>query len=161
MGGQEDYSRLRPLSYRGTYVFIMSSLISRASYENVQKKLKLMKYHVSKERKISMKSIERYVVGKQGPITLDLKSSAFDPKEKVWTKLPPEGSKYTPPYSSCDFKWKDYCPQVFRTLRKLFKVDAADAGGGLAVEVNRSGGGLPILVHGSWRSLFHNLARPI
>ncbi|KAL5201522.1 hypothetical protein ABZP36_035876 [Zizania latifolia] len=37
---QEDYSRLRPLSYRGADVFIMSfSLISRASYENVQKKL--------------------------------------------------------------------------------------------------------------------------
>ncbi|KAI4994122.1 hypothetical protein ZWY2020_029170 [Hordeum vulgare] len=65
-------------------------------------------------------------VGKQGPITLDLKSSAFDPKEKVWTRFPPEGSKYTPPHSSCDFRWKDYCPQVFRTLRKLFKVDAAD-----------------------------------
>ncbi|KAF0917342.1 hypothetical protein E2562_017515 [Oryza meyeriana var. granulata] len=37
--GQEDYSRLRPLSYRGADVFILSfSLISRASYENVQKK---------------------------------------------------------------------------------------------------------------------------
>ncbi|KAL5228991.1 hypothetical protein ABZP36_017256 [Zizania latifolia] len=36
--------------------------------------------------------------GMQGPITFDLKSSAFDPKEKVWT----------------------------RTLRRLFKVDAAD-----------------------------------
>ncbi|KAL5228214.1 hypothetical protein ABZP36_016479 [Zizania latifolia] len=112
MGGQEDYSGLRPLSYRGTYVFIMSfSLISRASYENVQKKLMLMKYHVSKERNISMKSIERYVVGKQGPITLDLKSSAFNPKEK-----------------------------------KLFKVDATDSGGGLAVEVNRSGGGLYFII---------------
>nr|CAD1833458.1 unnamed protein product [Ananas comosus var. bracteatus] len=64
--------------------------------------------------------------GKQGPITLDLKASAFDPKEKVWTKFPPEGTKYTPPHQSCDFRWKDYCPLVFRTLRKLFKVDAAD-----------------------------------
>lgn len=58
----------------------------------------------------------RHAVGKQGPITLDLKSSAFDPKEKVWTRFPPEGSKYTPPHSSCDFKWKDYCPQVFRLV---------------------------------------------
>uniref|UniRef100_A0A804QJW9 PIPK domain-containing protein n=1 Tax=Zea mays TaxID=4577 RepID=A0A804QJW9_MAIZE len=31
-----------------------------------------------------------------------------------------------PPHNSCDFRWKDYCPKVFRTLRKLFKVDAAD-----------------------------------
>ncbi|VAH27069.1 unnamed protein product [Triticum turgidum subsp. durum] len=68
----------------------------------------------------------RHAVGKQGPVTLELKSSAFDPKEKVWTKFPQEGSKHTPRHNSCDFRWKDYCPQVFRTLRKLFKVDAAD-----------------------------------
>uniref|UniRef100_A0A453EHV9 Uncharacterized protein n=1 Tax=Aegilops tauschii subsp. strangulata TaxID=200361 RepID=A0A453EHV9_AEGTS len=38
-GRQEDYSRLRPLSYRGADVFILSfSLTSRASYENVHKK---------------------------------------------------------------------------------------------------------------------------
>ncbi|MFS7911944.1 putative small GTPase, P-loop containing nucleoside triphosphate hydrolase [Helianthus anomalus] len=36
---QEDYNRLRPLSYRGAYVFILAfSLISKASYENVSKK---------------------------------------------------------------------------------------------------------------------------
>ncbi|KAH9622198.1 hypothetical protein KSS87_007967 [Heliosperma pusillum] len=37
--GQEDYNRLRPLSYRGADVFILAfSLISKASYENVSKK---------------------------------------------------------------------------------------------------------------------------
>ncbi|XP_021718988.1 rac-like GTP-binding protein 3 [Chenopodium quinoa] len=37
--GQEDYNRLRPLSYRGADVFVLAfSLVSRASYENVQKK---------------------------------------------------------------------------------------------------------------------------
>ncbi|GFP89050.1 rac-like GTP-binding protein arac3 [Phtheirospermum japonicum] len=37
--GQEDYNRLRPLSYRGADVFILSfSLISKASYENIPKK---------------------------------------------------------------------------------------------------------------------------
>ncbi|KAK8550269.1 hypothetical protein V6N13_118789 [Hibiscus sabdariffa] len=37
--GQEDYSRLRPLSYRGADIFALAfSLISRASYENVLKK---------------------------------------------------------------------------------------------------------------------------
>ncbi|KAJ4897394.1 Rac-like GTP-binding protein ARAC10 [Raphanus sativus] len=36
--GQEDYNRLRPLSYRGADVFVLSfSLISRASYENIFK----------------------------------------------------------------------------------------------------------------------------
>ena len=72
----------------------------------------------------------------------------------MWTKFPSEGSKHTPPHNSCEFKWKDYCPLVFRSvlhihiivvkglnlniymrlisksfpraLRKLFKVDAAD-----------------------------------
>jgi len=58
----------------------------------------------------------RHAVGRQGQVLLDLKSSAFDPKEKVWTKFPPEGSKYTPPHNSCDFKWKDYCPKVFRLV---------------------------------------------
>ncbi|KAG5047995.1 hypothetical protein JHK85_009098 [Glycine max] len=37
--GQEDYNRLRPLSYRGADVFILAfSLISKASYENIAKK---------------------------------------------------------------------------------------------------------------------------
>ncbi|VVB10264.1 unnamed protein product [Arabis nemorensis] len=37
--GQEDYNRLRPLSYRGADVFLLAfSLVSKASYENVSKK---------------------------------------------------------------------------------------------------------------------------
>lgn len=41
--GQEDYNRLRPLSYRGADVFLLAfSLISRASYENVAKKVRLV-----------------------------------------------------------------------------------------------------------------------
>ena len=38
--GQEDYNRLRPLSYRGADVFLLAfSLISKASYENITKKV--------------------------------------------------------------------------------------------------------------------------
>lgn len=38
--GQEDYNRLRPLSYRGADLFLLCfSLISKASYENVSKKV--------------------------------------------------------------------------------------------------------------------------
>jgi GTPase SAR1 family protein len=41
--GQEDYNRLRPLSYRGADVFLLAfSLISRASYENIAKKVSLV-----------------------------------------------------------------------------------------------------------------------
>jgi hypothetical protein len=39
--GQEDYNRLRPLSYRGADIFLLAfSLISKASYENVAKKVR-------------------------------------------------------------------------------------------------------------------------
>lgn len=63
----------------------------------------------------------RHAVGKQSaPTSLDLKASAFDPKEKVWTRFPPEGSKHTPPHQSCDFRWKDYCPMVFRLVKQFY-----------------------------------------
>ncbi|XP_020697233.1 phosphatidylinositol 4-phosphate 5-kinase 1-like isoform X1 [Dendrobium catenatum] len=69
----------------------------------------------------------RYSVGKPSSTQpRELKPSDFDPKEKFWTRFPPEGSKMTPPHQSVEFKWKDYCPLVFRHLRKLFAVDPAD-----------------------------------
>ncbi|XP_015628903.1 phosphatidylinositol 4-phosphate 5-kinase 6 isoform X2 [Oryza sativa Japonica Group] len=86
----------------------------------------IAKGHKNYELMLNLQLGIRHAVGRQGQVILDLKSSAFDAKEKVWTKFPPEGSKYTPPHNSSDFRWKDYCPKVFRTLRKLFKVDPAD-----------------------------------
>ncbi|KAJ8762909.1 hypothetical protein K2173_023038 [Erythroxylum novogranatense] len=68
----------------------------------------------------------RHSVGKHAQITRELKTSDFDPKEKFWTRFPPEGSKITPPHQSVEFRWKDYCPLVFRHLRDLFQVDTAD-----------------------------------
>ena len=47
-------------------------------------------------------------------ILRELKPSDFDPKEKFWIKFPGEGSKITPPHQSVEFRWKDYCPMVFR-----------------------------------------------
>lgn len=56
-----------------------------------------------------------YSVGKSSALPFrKLSSSDFDPREKVWTRFPPEGSKLTPPHHSVDFRWKDYCPAVFR-----------------------------------------------
>ncbi|KAG8050693.1 hypothetical protein GUJ93_ZPchr0009g730 [Zizania palustris] len=87
----------------------------------------ISKGHKNYELMLNLQLGIRHAVGRQSaPTSLDLKASAFDPKEKVWTKFPPEGSKHTPPHQSCDFRWKDYCPLVFRTLRKLFDVDPAD-----------------------------------
>ncbi|KVI03447.1 MORN motif-containing protein [Cynara cardunculus var. scolymus] len=87
----------------------------------------ISKGHKNYELMLNLQLGIRHSVGRPGPMpSLDLKASAFNPKEKVWTRFPPEGSKYTPPHQSCEFRWKDYCPLVFRTLRMLFKVDAAD-----------------------------------
>ncbi|OMO52066.1 Phosphatidylinositol-4-phosphate 5-kinase, core [Corchorus capsularis] len=87
----------------------------------------ISKGHKNYELMLNLQLGIRHSVGRPAPATsLDLKASAFDPKEKIWTRFPPEGSKYTPPHQSSEFKWKDYCPVVFRTLRKLFKVDPAD-----------------------------------
>nr|KJB78490.1 hypothetical protein B456_013G001900 [Gossypium raimondii] len=83
--------------------------------------------HKNYELMLNLQLGIRHSVGRPAPPTsLDLKASAFDPKKKIWTRFPPEGSKYTPPHQSCEFKWKDYTPVVFRSLRKLFKVDPAD-----------------------------------
>ncbi|KAL0917438.1 hypothetical protein M5K25_012498 [Dendrobium thyrsiflorum] len=69
----------------------------------------------------------RYSVGKPASLQMrELRSSDFDPREKYWTRFPPEGSKITPPHQTAEFRWKDYCPMVFRHLRKLFAVDPAD-----------------------------------
>ncbi|KAJ0981530.1 hypothetical protein J5N97_009785 [Dioscorea zingiberensis] len=69
----------------------------------------------------------RYSVGKLALMELkELRPLDFDPSEKFWTRFPPEGSKITPPHQSAEFRWKDYCPMVFRHLRKLFSVDPAD-----------------------------------
>jgi Ras-related C3 botulinum toxin substrate 1 len=51
--GQEDYNRLRPLSYRGADVFVLAfSLVSRASYENVLKKVRFLSQFGLKGSKI-------------------------------------------------------------------------------------------------------------
>nr|KYP40758.1 Phosphatidylinositol-4-phosphate 5-kinase 2 [Cajanus cajan] len=68
----------------------------------------------------------RYTVGKHASVLTELRPGDFDPKEKFWTRFPPEGSKFTPPHQSVDFRWKDYCPMVFRHLRELFGIDPAD-----------------------------------
>ncbi|TKY45611.1 Phosphatidylinositol 4-phosphate 5-kinase 2 [Spatholobus suberectus] len=65
-------------------------------------------------------------VGKEASTVRELKQSDFDPKEKFWTRFPPEGSKITTAASVRGVPVKDYCPVVFRHLRKLFQVDPAD-----------------------------------
>ncbi|KAF3793458.1 Phosphatidylinositol 4-phosphate 5-kinase 9 [Nymphaea thermarum] len=69
----------------------------------------------------------RYTVGKITPIQRrEVRASDFGPRACFWMNFPREGSQLTPSHHSVDFKWKDYCPMVFRNLREMFKIDAAD-----------------------------------
>nr|CAB3463293.1 unnamed protein product [Digitaria exilis] len=68
-----------------------------------------------------------YTVGKITPIQKrEVRASDFGPKASFWMNFPKQGSRLTPSHSAEDFKWKDYCPMVFRNLREMFKIDAAD-----------------------------------
>lgn len=86
----------------------------------------ISKGHKNYELMLNLQLGIRYSVGKHASILRDLKPSDFDPKEKYWTRFAPEGSKITPPHQSVEFRWKDYCPMVFRHLRELFQVDPAN-----------------------------------
>lgn len=51
---------------------------------------------------------------------------AEDFKERVKVLFPSAGSPTTPAHPSVDFKFKDYCPRVFRRLRQLWGCDDAE-----------------------------------
>ncbi|XP_024516069.1 phosphatidylinositol 4-phosphate 5-kinase 9 [Selaginella moellendorffii] len=65
-----------------------------------------------------------------GKMTLDTAPDVcpqdFGPRSVFVLKFPRLGSHLTPPHQSLDFKWRDYCPNVFRSLRKMFRIDSAD-----------------------------------
>ncbi|THU57257.1 hypothetical protein C4D60_Mb03t01600 [Musa balbisiana] len=69
----------------------------------------------------------RYTVGKITPVPMrEVRSSDFGPRARIQMYFPSRGSQFTPPHNSVGFFWKDYCPMVFRNLREMFKIDAAD-----------------------------------
>ncbi|KAL8236014.1 hypothetical protein R6Q59_017095 [Mikania micrantha] len=89
--------------------------------------VRICKGHKNYELMLNLQLGIRHSVGRPTQTKpFDLTPDAFDTKEKLWTKFPSEGSKHTPPHQSCDFKFKDYCPSVFRTFRNLFNVDPVD-----------------------------------
>ena len=87
----------------------------------------IIKGHRSYDLMLSLQLGIRYTVGKITPIQRrEVRTSDFGPRASFWMSFPKEGSQLTPPHQSEDFKWKDYCPMVFRNLREMFKIDAAD-----------------------------------
>jgi len=62
----------------------------------------------------------RYTVGKIIAIQRrEVRASDFGPQASFWMDFPKAGSQLTPPHHSEDFKWKDYCPMVFRFVISL------------------------------------------
>ncbi|MCO5582253.1 hypothetical protein L7F22_036145 [Adiantum nelumboides] len=87
----------------------------------------IFKGHQSYDLMLNLQLGIRYTVGKITPEPRrEILSADFGPKARIWMHFPREGSQLTPPHQSTDFKWKDYCPVVFRYLRELFKIDTAD-----------------------------------
>uniref|UniRef100_A0A2P2JHR8 Phosphatidylinositol 4-phosphate 5-kinase n=1 Tax=Rhizophora mucronata TaxID=61149 RepID=A0A2P2JHR8_RHIMU len=87
----------------------------------------IIKGHRSYDLMLSLQLGIRYTVGKITPVQRrEVRATDFGPKASLWMNFPKDGSQLTPPHQSDDFKWKDYCPMVFRNLREMFKIDAAD-----------------------------------
>ncbi|MBA0855991.1 hypothetical protein Goshw_021900 [Gossypium schwendimanii] len=69
----------------------------------------------------------RYTVGKITPVPKrEVRTADFGHRARITMFFPRRGSQFTPPHKSVDFCWKDYCPMVFRNLREMFKLDAAE-----------------------------------
>ncbi|KAJ0028659.1 hypothetical protein Pint_35750 [Pistacia integerrima] len=87
----------------------------------------IIKGHRSYDLMLSLQLGIRYTVGKITPVQRrEVRASDFGPRASFWMHFPKEGSQLTPTHQSEDFKWKDYCPMVFRNLREMFKINAAD-----------------------------------
>ncbi|XP_022144886.1 rac-like GTP-binding protein ARAC7 [Momordica charantia] len=114
--GQEDYSRLRPLSYRGADVFVLAfSLISWASYENVLKKW-------MPELRRFAPSVPIVLVGTK----LDLRDSGtyFDDHRASNTITPSQGEELrkqigAAAYIECSSKTQQNVKAVFDTAIKV------------------------------------------
>ncbi|KAK1260978.1 Phosphatidylinositol 4-phosphate 5-kinase 9 [Acorus gramineus] len=112
--------------------FSSSSKRERRRHKKLAKEIKrpgetIIKGHRSYDLMLSLQLGIRYTVGKITPIQRrEVRASDFGPRASFWMNFPRAGSQLTPPHRSEDFKWKDYCPMVFRNLREMFKIDAAD-----------------------------------
>ena len=68
-------------------------------------------------KRLNLIILLRYTVGKITPIgRREVRASDYGPKASFWMNFPKKGSRLTPSHRSVDFKWKDYCPMVFRFL---------------------------------------------
>ncbi|KAL1545800.1 Phosphatidylinositol 4-phosphate 5-kinase 9 [Salvia divinorum] len=144
LGGEEDEDLTSPILEReymqGVLIteIVLNNRFSPTSRRanRRQKKLardikrpgeQIIKGHRSYDLMLSLQLGIRYTVGKITPIQRrEVRTTDFGPRASFWMNFPKDGSQLTPSHQSEDFKWKDYCPMVFRNLRELFGIDAAD-----------------------------------
>ncbi|MQM13397.1 hypothetical protein Taro_046323 [Colocasia esculenta] len=113
---------------------LISELVLNNSFSLTSKRAKRRQKKLAKESKgpgetiiKGHRSYDLMLIGKITPIQRrEVRTSDFGPRASFWMNFPKEGSQLTPPHRAEDFKWKDYCPMVFRNLREMFKIDAAD-----------------------------------
>eukprot|EP00793_Prasinoderma_coloniale_P007021 PRCOL_00006873-RA len=84
------------------------------------------KGHRSYELMVNLQLGIRHSVGRLAARGAPSEVVGSDFRAKVKVSFPRTGGPTTPPHSSGDFKWKDYCPAVFQELRALFGVDTGD-----------------------------------
>ncbi|TKY52992.1 Phosphatidylinositol 4-phosphate 5-kinase 9 [Spatholobus suberectus] len=142
-GDKEADAKVPILEREYTQGVLISELVLNDSFSSMSRRAKqlqkklakdikkpgeaIIKGHRSYDLMLSLQLGIRYTVGKITPIQRrEVRASDFGPRASFWMNFPKEGSQLTPPHQSEDFKWKDYCPMVFRNLRELFKIDAAD-----------------------------------
>ncbi|XP_052176401.1 phosphatidylinositol 4-phosphate 5-kinase 9-like isoform X2 [Diospyros lotus] len=143
-GGENEFTEKAPILKR-EYMqgVLISELVLSNSFSSSSKRAKrrqkrltkevkrpgeaIIKGHRSYDLMLSLQLGIRYTVGKITPIQRrEVRASDFGPRASFWMNFPKDGSQLTPLHRSEDFKWKDYCPMVFRNLRELFKIDVAD-----------------------------------
>ncbi|KAL5546058.1 hypothetical protein UlMin_005745 [Ulmus minor] len=142
-GAEKDDSNLPILEREYMQGVLISEVVLNNSFSSLSKRAKrrqkklakevnkpgeaIIKGHRSYDLMLSLQLGIRYTVGKITPIhRREVRAADFGPRASFWMNFPKEGSQLTPPHQSEDFKWKDYCPMVFRNLREMFKIDAAD-----------------------------------
>ncbi|XP_042020772.1 phosphatidylinositol 4-phosphate 5-kinase 8-like isoform X1 [Salvia splendens] len=141
--GQTEYPDSKTVAYEREYMqgVLMKERIKNISKlshrskqrlkfaKDVEKKscLNIFEGHRSYYLMLSLQLGIRYTVGKITPVPMrEVRSSDFGEQARIRMYFPRKGSRLTPPHHSIDFYWKDYCPMVFRNLRELFKLNAAD-----------------------------------
>ncbi|XP_073025697.1 phosphatidylinositol 4-phosphate 5-kinase 1-like [Primulina eburnea] len=118
---KERVRNMSKLSRKSIHQFKFSKEVRNSSCMNI------FDGHRSNYLMLGLQLGIRYTVDEITRVPMrEVRSCDFGEQARIKMYFPSKGSKLTPTHRSKDFYWKDYCPMVFRKLRDLFKLDAAD-----------------------------------